>query len=218
MRKLIIVGAGEFGHIAYEAFQHDTEYDVSAFCVEKSFANSVNTDKPVIEFEKIREYAPPNEYDVFIAITHTNLNHERARLYNTCKRQGYHFASYISPHSFIGHHCKTGENVFIFESVTVQYYAEIGNCCVLWPGSVVAHRSIINDYCWLAPSVAVAGCCRVGKYCFLATNCTIGDNVHIPDKTVIGAASCIVKSPLKGEAVYVGIPGKLIEGKSPFSI
>ena len=38
-RKLVIVGAGEFGEIAYEYFTFDSEYEVVAFAVEKAFKN-----------------------------------------------------------------------------------------------------------------------------------------------------------------------------------
>jgi uncharacterized UPF0146 family protein len=36
-QKIVIVGAGEFAEIAYEYFTHDSEFEVVAFSVEKSF-------------------------------------------------------------------------------------------------------------------------------------------------------------------------------------
>jgi len=44
-QKLIIVGEGEFGEIAYDYFTYDSPYDVVAFSAEKS----ILTRKPCLD-------------------------------------------------------------------------------------------------------------------------------------------------------------------------
>lgn len=36
-KRLVIIGAGEFGQIAYEYFTYDSEYEVVAFAVEREY-------------------------------------------------------------------------------------------------------------------------------------------------------------------------------------
>lgn len=211
-KKLVIVGTGEFGEIAYEYFTYDSEYAVAAFAVEKKF-RSENTlrDLPIVDFEVMETKFPPSEYDVFVAITYVQLNRARKRLYTVCKDKGYHCASYVSSHAFVWHDVKIGENTFIFEDNTVQYHVCIGNNVVLWSGNHIGHRSVIEDDCWLTSHVVVSGFCRIGKGSFIGVNATLGDNVTIPYDTVLGAGALTVKSLTEPGRVYIGSPAKPME-------
>lgn len=210
-RKLIIVGAGEFAGMAYECFEKDSEYKVEGFAVEKKYKNSdFYCGCSVVAFEEIEQHYPPQDYDVFVAVTHVKLNRERRRLYEICKNKGYHCAHYISSRSFVWNSVVIGENVFVFEGVTIQYYAEIGNNSVVWNGVTIAHRTVIGENCWIAPAAAIAGFSRVGSNCFVGTNATIGDEVVVPDDVVLGAGTVAYKSLPEGGQVYVGVPaGKI---------
>lgn len=208
VRKLVIVGAGEFAEIAYEYFMSDSEYDVVAFSVENRFINDKKSlfNKPIIPFEEIEKLYPPEEVDVFVALYYGKLNRSRKRLYNQCKKLGYHCASYVSSHAFVWNNVSIGENTFIFEDNTIQYHVTIGNNVVLWSGNHIGHRTVIEDDCWLTSHVVVSGFCRIGKSSFIGVNATIGDEVIVGEDTVLGAGAVSVKSiPEKG-CVYVGNP------------
>lgn len=208
-KKLVIVGAGEFGEIAYEYFTFDSEYEVAAFAVEKEF-KSFDTlfGLPVIEFESMEEVYAPTDYEVFVAITYVQLNRVRKRMFELCKKMGYTCASYISSHAFVWRNVEVGENTFIFEDNTVQYHVKIGNNVVLWSGNHVGHRTVIEDHCWLTSHCVVSGFCRIGEASFLGVNATLGDNVQLGKDTVFGAAAVTVKSLPDEGCVYMGSPAR----------
>ena len=57
--KLVLIGAGEMAEIAYEYFTHDSDYDVVAFCVERSYIRQPElNDKPVVAYEDLPELYP----------------------------------------------------------------------------------------------------------------------------------------------------------------
>lgn len=214
-KKLVIIGAGEFGEIAYEYFTYDSEYDVVAFAVEKKYRkNDELFSLPVIDFEDCADKYPPTEYDVFVAITYVQLNRARKRMYEECVRLGYHCASYISSHAFVWHNAEIGENTFIFENNVIQYHAKIGNNVVLWSGNHIGHRTVVEDNCWLTSHDVVSGFCRIGRGSFIGVNATIGDNVTIAEDVVLGAGSVTVKNLSVVGGVYVGAPAKLTEKSS----
>ncbi len=217
-KKLVIVGAGEFGEIAYEYFTDDSDYEVVAFAVESKYRN---TDElrglPVIDFEKIKEVYPPEEYYVFVAVTYVKLNRARRRLYRICKELGYTCASYVSSHSFFWKNAEIGENSFIFEDNTIQYHVKIGNNVILWSGNHVGHRSVIGDDCWLTSHIVVSGFCNIGSGCFIGVNATIGDNVSIADDVVLGAGALTVKNLAEKAGVYIGSPAKMMEGRTSYT-
>lgn len=213
--QLIIVGTGEFGQIAYEYFTFDSYYEVVGFAVESKYKDKDKLyEKPVVEFERIKEYYPPEKYDVFVAITYPKLNRARTRIFHQVKEMGYHCASYISSHAFVWHNVEIGENTFIFEDNTIQFHAKIGDNVILWSGNHIGHGSVIEDHCWFTSHDVISGFCHVGKSCFIGVNVSVGDRVTIAEDVVLGAGSVTVKDlPEKGR-VYIGSPAKPINKTS----
>lgn len=208
-KKLVIVGDGEFAGMAYEYFTYDSEYEVAAFAVEAAFREQEELfHLPVVDFEEITALYPPEEYHTFVAVTYGRLNRIRTRLYKKCQEMGYTCASYISSRAFVWQNAKIGENTFIFENNTVQYFASIGNNVVLWSGNHIGHRTVIEDNCWLTSHCVVSGFCRIGESSFLGVNATLGDNVVLPRDTVFAAGALTVKSLEEEGAVYLGSPAK----------
>lgn len=208
-KKLIIIGAGEFGQIAYDYFTWDSEYEIVAFAVEKQFRDKDELfGLPIVDFEDIQRLYPPSEYEAFVAVTYVKLNRVRRRLFLECKKQGYRCATYISSRAFVWHNVKVGENVFVFENNNIQYYAEIGDNVVLWSGSQISHRTVIENDCWLSSHDAISGFCRIGRGSFIGANATLGDNVTLGEDTVFGASATTVKSLPEVGGVYIGSPAK----------
>lgn len=218
LKKLIIVGTGEFGEIAYEYFTDDSPYEVVGFAVEKEYKD---TDElrglPVVEFERMQEFFSPEVCDAFVAITYVKLNRARKRLYHACKEKGYICASYVSSHSFFWKNAEIGENSFIFEDNTIQYHVKIGNNVVLWSGNHIGHRTVIEDDVWFTSHVVVSGYCRIGSGSFIGVNATLGDNVTIASDVVLGAGALTVKNLTQTGGVYIGAPAKLMEGRTAYS-
>jgi sugar O-acyltransferase (sialic acid O-acetyltransferase NeuD family) len=212
--KLIIVGDGEFAEIAYEYFTYDSNYQVVAFCVEKAF---IKKDQlfglPIIPFEELEMQYDPSKYKIFVAVTYTQLNRVRTRLYKEAKRKGFSFATYVSSKAFVWRNVEIGDNCFIFENNVIQYHAKIGNNVVLWSGNHVGHRATIKDNCFISSHVVISGYCDIGDSCFLGVNSSIADNRKIAKDNIIGAGTVIIKDTEKAK-VYVGNPARSLENNS----
>lgn len=214
-KKLIIVGAGEFAQIAYEYFTYDSEYEVVGFAVNKEYLPTGRLyDLPVIAVEDMRDVYPPDQYEVFVAITYVKLNRSRKKLYRYCKELGYRCASYVSSHSFFWHNAVVGDNSFIFEDNTIQHFVSIGSNVIMWSGNHIGHRTKIADDCWLTSHNVISGFCNIEAGCFLGVNCTVGDNVHIAKDVILGAGSVTVKDLSQAGGVYIGSPAKLCDKTS----
>jgi sugar O-acyltransferase (sialic acid O-acetyltransferase NeuD family) len=203
-RKLIIVGDGEFAEIACEYFTRDSAHEVVAFAVERDFLRRDSLfNLPVVPFEEVESRYAPAEHAAFVAITYTQLNRVRARLYRAAKGKGYGMASYVSSHAFVWRNAAIGENCFIFENNVIQYHAQIGTNVVLWSSNHIGHRSIVRDHCFISSHVVVSGYCEVGEHSFLGVNSSIGDHVKIGRDCIIGAGAVIVNDTEEGK-VYKG--------------
>lgn len=207
-KKIVIVGAGEFAQIAYEYFTYDSEYEVVAFSVEKSYIETDSLfDLPVVPFEDIEKLYSPDNYYLYVAVTYTQLNRIRARLYNAAKQKGFRCASYISSKAFVWRNVEVGENSFIFENNVLQYHVKVGNNVVLWSGNHIGHRTVIEDHVYIASHAVISGYCRIGEFSFLGVNCSFNDNITVANNNIIGNGAVVAKNTEPGK-VYVGNPAK----------
>src|SRR5579871_4451528 len=137
-RPLILIGAGEFAQIACEYFEHDSDYDVVAFSVEREYLTQPTlAGRPVVAYEELETRYPPADHAVFVAIPASQLNRLRARFYLDAKAKGYRLATYVSSRAFVWRNAEIGENSFIFENNVIQPFVRIGHNCVLWSGNHV---------------------------------------------------------------------------------
>lgn len=193
-KKLIIIGLGETGLIAYEYFQFDSEYEVIAFSVNSQYiVETIINGLPVIPFENLEQVYAPNEYEVYVAISSGKLNRNRTRIYIEAKSKGYTCASYISSKAFVWRNVEVGENCFIFENNTLQAFVKIENNVTLWSGNHIGHNTVIKDNCFISSHCVISGFCEVGENSFLGVNCTIENNTKIAKDNFIGAGALIQK-------------------------
>ncbi len=204
-RKLLLIGDSAFAEIAFEYFQHDSEYDVVAFCVEQQYMKRDSLfGLPVVPMEEMEARYAPAAYSFFAANVYTQGNQLRTRLYQAAKEKGYTPASYISPHAFVWRNCRIGEHCFIFENNVVQPFVTVGNNVVLWSGNHIGHHSTIGDNCFISSHVVVSGFCRVGDSCFMGVNSTVANNISIGNRCVVGAGALILSEVPDGTTA-VGI-------------
>ncbi len=205
-QRLVIIGTGEFGEIAYEYFTHDSPYEVVGFAVEREFmVGSTFNSLPLVPFEELEERFPPDAVECFVAVTSTQLNRVRKRLYLSAKARGYRMATYVSSRAFVWRNATVGENCFIFENNVIQHKVRIGDNCILWSGNHVGHRSIISDHCFISSHCVISGYCEIGENCFLGVNSTFADHVKVAEDCLIGAGAVMLKDALPAR-IYQGNP------------
>lgn len=205
-RRIVIVGAGESAEIAYEYFTHDSPHTVVGFAVEAAYRDADRMEHlPVVDIDRLAEAFPPAEHDAFVAVSSTQLNRLRRRLFDAVKQQGFHCVSYLSSRAFAWHNVEIGENVFVFEDNVLQHHVKIGDNVVLWSGNHVGHRTTIGSDCFVSSHVVISGFCAIGSGCFLGVNSSFADHVTVGDDAVVGAGAVVIKD-LPGRGVYVGNP------------
>jgi sugar O-acyltransferase (sialic acid O-acetyltransferase NeuD family) len=211
-KPIVIVGDGESAEIAYEYFTHDSNREVVAFAVERSFRSKASLfDLPVIDLETMCDRYPSGHHEAFVAMSSTHLNRPRKRLYLEVKRLGYRCASYISSRAFVWRNVEVGENSMIFENNVLQYHVRVGDNVVLWSGNHVGHRTRIQSHTFLTSHVVISGFCDIGEASFLGVNCCLADGVTVAPDTVIGMGAVVPKSITEAGRVWVGNPAKPME-------
>ena len=204
MKPLVIFGTGHIAQLAHFYFSRDSDRRVAGFTVDRAFLTKPEfCALPVIPFDEIVRQFPPEDHDLFVALSYSQLNKLRKEKYLAGKAMGYTFASYISSRVTAFSEIEIGENCFILEDNTLQPFAMIGNNVTLWSGNHIGHHSKIGDHCFLASHVVVSGGVTIEESCFLGVNATLRDHITIGAKCVIGAGALIL-ADTEPEGVYVG--------------
>lgn len=201
-KKLVIFGVSEIAELAYFYFCNDSEYDVSAFTLDSEFRSIEHKyDLPVIDFETVQDSYPPEEYELFIALSYTKLNALRKTKYFEAKAKGYQLASYIS-NKCTNFASSIGDNCLILEDNTIQPFVTIGNNVTLWSGNHIGHHSQIDSHNFISSHVVISGGVKIEEQCFIGVNATLRDHITIGEKSVIGAGATILSS-IEPEGVYI---------------
>jgi sugar O-acyltransferase (sialic acid O-acetyltransferase NeuD family) len=217
-KRLVLIGAGEMAQIACEYFEHDSDYEVAGFSVERQYLTEPTlADRPVVPYEELETHYPPAEFDAFVAIPASQLNRLRTRFYLDAKRRGYRFATYVSSRAFVWRNAEIGENSFIFENNVIQPFVRIGNNCILWSGNHVGHRTVVRDHVFVASHAVISGFCDIGESSFIGVNTTFNDHIKVAADNVIGSGALVHRDTEQGR-IYVGSPAKAVPDRSSFDV
>jgi len=208
-KKLVIFGQGLYTEIVHQYFTDDSDYEIVSFTVEDDYIKSdTYLGLPMVKFSEVEKLYPPSQYDMFIAVSYTNMNQLRERIYHEAKHKGYYLPSYVSSKCSFMTKYQIGDNCFIFEDNTIQPFVKIGNNVILWSGNHIGHHSTICDHNFISSHVVVSGQCTVKPNCFIGVNSSIAHGVTIENETLVGAGSCITKNT---EVKSVYVPAKSVK-------
>jgi len=204
MKKVIIFGTGDFAQVAHFYLTKDSPYKVAAFTADRSYIKEKELfGLPLVPFDDIEKYYPPDKFGMFIAIAYSGVNRVRAEKYYQAKGKKYELISYVSSKTVCWGDTEIGDNCFIFENQTIQPFVKIGNNVIIWSGNHIGHHVAIGDHCFIASHVVIAGRAKIEPYCFIGVNATIRDGITIAEECVIGAGAIIMKDTV-AKGVYAG--------------
>lgn len=202
-KKLVIFGAGDIAQLAWFYFTHDSDRQVAAFTVDREYLhNDSLRGLPFVAADEVAQRFPPDEYDMFVALSYAKRNSIREKKCEQAEAMGYLLASYVSSRLTLFPGTPIGKNCFLLEDNTIQPFVSIGNNVTLWSGNHIGHHSIIGDNCFITSHVVISGGVKIGRNCFIGVNATVRDHVEIGDRTLVGAGSLILHSTEPG-TLYV---------------
>ncbi|HDM75383.1 MAG TPA: acetyltransferase [Deltaproteobacteria bacterium] len=198
--KTVIVGDSPIAEVAYEYLTYDSCYTVVAFTVDQEFIKRDHMfEVPIVPFEEVDSYYPPNTHKMFVAVGYPQMNRLRAKFFKRAKEKGYALISYISSKAFVWRNVKIGENCFIMENNVIQPFVRIGNNVTIWSGNHIGHHSVIGDNVFIASHAVISGFVEIGEYCFIGVNSTIANNIRVAKNSLLGAGSIILKDTEEGK-------------------
>lgn len=216
MKRVVILGDTEFAEELYQVMTAEG-IEVAAFSVDKQYIKGDTfCNLPMLPFETINECLEMENYEVALALGYSRMNNIRKQKYEECKNRGFAIATFCSNKAFI--YSKTiGEGNIIMPSVYVGPSTVIGVCNVIKARNTLPHHNIIGNFNWFAGGCTLGGGTKISNNCFLGLSTTIRNGIIVADYTFSAANSYLHKNTAEGRA-YMGMPAKIIEGKTSMEI
>lgn len=190
MKKVAIVGNGDYAKMVFRYMSMEDEYEVKAFLVEKEYIREMEIyGIEVLAVEEANLRLCINDISLIMGIGYKQMGNIRKKLYEKLKKQGFVFGNYIHPTAVISKNVTLGEGNAIFEKVLLQESVVLGNCNILFGNNMIGHESKLGDFNLVAGSVTVAGCVTIGNNCFFGVSSTVRDHVVVEDYVLVGAAA-----------------------------
>jgi sugar O-acyltransferase (sialic acid O-acetyltransferase NeuD family) len=216
-KPLLIYGVGELARLALQYFSEDSPYSVTGFIADTQFRKKDGSafGLRVIGAEEICATVRPEDYNIFVAFSGTNLSYPRSNKVTQLANLGFNLPSYVSSYAFCAPDASIGSNVMIFENNTIQSEVTIADSAILWSGNHVGHQTKIGKGCFISSHVCIGGRTEIGNNSYLGMNSTVRDQLTIGPNSVIGSNSYVNKD-FPGNGVAFGSPAKLAPSLDPF--
>ncbi|KIO46677.1 MULTISPECIES: acetyltransferase [Porphyromonadaceae] len=207
MKKLIIIGTGNFSKVVEEyarkSMAYNKEWVIKGYL--KSEFDTPN-DTPTLT-STVEEYSIEPE-DVFIC-SYVN-GQEREIVTRFIEAKGGHFINIIHPFANICSSAKLGKGNIVGAFTTISVNTTIGNHTIVQDHCNVGHDSVIGDYSHLYVGTLVSGKNRIGNGVSVFTGSVIYPGLPIGNKATVGAGSVVMRK-VKENSIVVGNPAKVMD-------
>ncbi|WP_150468064.1 acetyltransferase [Francisella sp. SYW-9] len=208
-KNIIIYGKGDFAKQMLHYFNTDSNYKVTAFCVDNNYlTNSTFCDLPIVSFNDVELRYPPSRFSAFVAIGYSNMR-ARKKLFENIKAKGYSCINYISSMAIIDSSIQIGENNVILQNSVIEPHVKIRNNNIIWSSCNICHDVNIHSNSFIASQALIGGFSIIKDNCFIGFNSTIIQNITLEAETLIGAKTLVLKNTQK-YSKYVGTPARQV--------
>lgn len=197
MKKIVLAGNAVTADILASYLRHDQRFEVVAAVVDDEFVQQGGLETlPTVPLSSLREKYPAGEHSIIMAMGYSNVNQDRASMFDRLKGMDYEIERYVHPDARVYTDRPIGEGSVVLPGAILEPHVTLGVNSMVWCNVTVAHHATVGDHCWLASGAVISGQARIGDHCFVGVNATIVNALSIGHKAIIGAGALITKDAL----------------------
>jgi sugar O-acyltransferase (sialic acid O-acetyltransferase NeuD family) len=206
-KPFVIIGAGGLGREIFSWISQSQIFSNKFECI--GFIDDTLDKVAGSNYPKVIDNTIDNDFsnysNVLLAIADSNFRKEvLGILKNETKVIGF-----IHDTVLLGMNCEYCDDLIALPNVIISCDTKIGKSVFVNNGTQIGHDVIIGAFTNVMANVDIGGHCQIGSNVTIGSGATILPKVKIPDNTIIGAGSVVIKS-IKESGTYFGNPSKRI--------
>lgn len=208
-QSIILIGGGDHCKTSIDVIEQEGKYKIEGIVDIGDKVGEKVLGYPIIGTDDNIPELVSKYSNFFITIGHVINANARRRVYYQLKQLGVRLPVIISPLAHVSTHSKIGEGTIIFPFSIIDVEVIIGNNCIINHATTIGHGAQIENNCHISAN-CVLGKCLIGEGSFVGINSWINNGVTLPNSTVIGSASNVLKT-ITEAGIYGGNPAKRIK-------
>jgi len=210
MKKVVIFGNTiQSKMLFYDAIGRP-DFEIACFTVDKEYIlNREFLGLPLVEFEKINELYPSDEYDMIAVLSGFRCMRNKEKLYLRAKSKGYLMRNYISAKADFSPDVIMGDNNIILAQAHVGIGGVMGNNNLIRQNIYLGHDFVMGNNNFIAAGSNLGGHCKIKNTCYIGLGSTVIDNITIEEETLVGAGSVVIRNT-EPYSKNVGNPSHII--------
>ncbi len=212
-KPTVLFGNGKYASAIYHYLTHDSDLNVVAFTVDEQYIDTLNKHElPVVAFETVEEFYPPDEFGMLVALGFRQQNQLRYQHYLQAKQKGFQFASYVASTASVWN-AEIGENCIILDDVVMQPFVTIGANTIISGSAYIGHHTIVGNSCFISAHATIGGSVTIDEFTLIGMNSSVKEFIKIGKSCTIGSSAAVISNIDDGQTV-AGVPAKQIDQKA----
>lgn len=212
-KPTVLFGNEKYASAIYHYLTNDSDLEVVAFTVDEQYIDRPDKHElPVVAFETVEKFYPPDKFHMLIALSFKQQNQLRYQRYMQAKHKGYRLASYVASSASVWN-AEIGENCIILDQVVMQPFVTVGANTIISSNAFIGHHSTVGSNCFISAHATIAGGATIGDFSLIGMNSSVREGIEIGQSCTVGSSSAVIRNIDDGQTV-VGIPAKQLARKS----
>ena len=208
MKRLAIIGAGEFGKQVAEIAVIEGKVTPIAYYDDFASDKEFNQLPIVGKIDQLTVDFEAGKFDcLFVAVGYNHL-----RFKQKIMREYSHipFATIIHPSSVIEEAATIGAGVFIYAMVYIGAGVVLSDGVVVNVKTLIPHDNHIGECTCFSGGVNMGGKTDVGSCSFIGLGVTVSDCLSVCDDVFVGAGALVIRS-IEEPGIYIGSPARILK-------
>lgn len=206
MKKIVIIGAGDGGHLVSQFVKEQDKLDIIGLIDDgdQLQGRTINGCKVIGKSTVLKKFSKVG----FVISVGLNMP-ARRKLFDKAIKAGLKPVNLIHRSAVIDKTAKVGKGVIVLANSVINPFAKLGNNLFIFTGVIIEHNVRVGDNVYFSPGVSLAGHVKVGDNTFFGINSCVIEGITIGSNVIVGAGSVVLED-IPDYTVVAGAPARML--------